>query len=127
VIRQAQVGDTLRLGNLATRRDYVYTDDVARALVLLADAALSGERLVCNVGTGETHTGEEIVSIVGRLLGRPLTPSTDSSRTRPSDRPTLCADASRAEQLLGWLPRVSFENGLMAALEEPVGPGVTWR
>lgn len=126
-IRQAQSGKSLRLGNLATRRDYVFTDDVARALVSLADATSSGERLVCNVGTGETHTGEEIVSDVGRLLGRHLTVLTDPGRIRSSDRPALCADVSRAERLLGWRPQVSFEDGLAAAIEEPVGPGASWR
>lgn len=127
VIRQAQVDDGLRLGNLTTRRDYVFTDDVARALALLGNATLDGLRAVCNVGTGEAHTGDEVVALVGKLLGKELTVLSDPERTRPSDRPVLCADVSRARELLGWAPEVAFEEGLKRTVERPVGAEVSWR
>lgn len=127
VIRQAEQGDRLLLGNLSTRRDYVFTEDVARALILFVDATCEGETLLCNVGTGQTSTGDEVVKAVSGLLGRDLVVETDQSRTRPSDRPMLQADNTRANQSLGWSPRVTLEEGLQAALAEPVGPGVSWR
>ena len=32
IVRQLQQGPELRLGNLSTKRDYIYVEDVARAL-----------------------------------------------------------------------------------------------
>jgi UDP-glucose 4-epimerase len=127
VIRQAQVGGRLHLGNLKTRRDYVFTEDVARALAMLGDATLEGGSAVCNVGTGEAHSGEEVVAIVGRLVGKELTTLSDAKRTRPSDRPVLCADIAWAREHLGWAPSVAFEEGLKRTLEQPVGAEVNWR
>jgi UDP-glucose 4-epimerase len=127
VIRQAQVDECLRLGNLTTQRDYVFTDDVARALTLLGDATLEGREDTCNVGSGEAHTGEEIVATVGKLIGKRLTTISAPERARRSDRPVLCADSSWAREHLGWEPEVAFEDGLARALKQPVGPEVTWR
>ena len=127
VIRQAEIDDDLRLGNLATRRDYVFTEDVARALTRLADVALEGQRVVCNVGTGQAHTGEEVVAAVGKLIGRELTVVLDSDRVRPADRPVLCADVSWARKHLDWTPQVTFEEGLKRTVEQPVGAEVSWR
>ena len=127
VIRQAQVEGDLRLGNLKTRRDYVFTEDVARAPALLVDATLEGDTTVCNVGTGDAHTGEEVVGIVGRLVGKELTVLADPTRTRPSDRPDLCADISWAREHLGWTPVVPFEEGLRRTVDRPVGAEVGWR
>ena len=127
VIRQAQVDERLRLGDLTTERDYVFTDDVARALTLLGDATCEGRGATCNVGTGETHTGEEIVAVVGKLIGKHLAALCDPERTRASDRPVLRADSNWARTHLGWEPEVGFEEGLSRALERPVGPEVSWR
>ena len=127
VIRQAEQGRRLLLGNLSTRRDYVFTEDVARALALFVDATYEGAALLCNVGTGQPFSGEEVVKVVSGLLGKDLIIERDEGRVRPSDRPMLRADNARARQSLSWSPRVSLEDGLLAALAKPVGPGVSWR
>lgn len=127
VIRQAQIGTDLHLGNLATRRDYVFTEDVARALMLLADATMQGRGLLCNVGTGEARSGQEVVTAVARLLGKDLKVVPDAERTRPSDRPDLCADVRCVREQLGWVSQVPFNDGLKRTLEQPVGVEVSWR
>lgn len=127
VIRQAQVDQGLRLGNLTTRRDYVFTEDVARALTLLGDATMDGQSATCNVGTGEAHTGTEVVAVVGKLVGKNLTVLSDPERTRPSDRPVLRADINWAREHLGWAPAVPFEEGLRLTVNRPVGAEVSWR
>ena len=38
IVRQLQQGPELRLGNLSTKRDYVYVEDVARGLIALAES-----------------------------------------------------------------------------------------
>ncbi len=119
VISQAERGQVLALGNLSTRRDYVFTDDVARALAAFADMTLQGNSAVCNVGTGIARTGEEVVSTIGQALSRHLTIEVDPSRVRRSDRPVLCVDTANAADILGWRATTEFEDGIRQAISSP--------
>ncbi len=125
VLVQALRGDELRLGNLATSRDYIYVEDVARGLIALAGDGLGDDPLTCNLGAERAIDGNEIVAAVGRLLGRELRVLADPERMRPSDRPVLLSDCSRAHERLDWTARWGLEDGLAAALAEPTALGVT--
>ena len=120
IAAQALNGGKLRLGNLSTARDYVYTDDVARGILALADATLDGRSIVCNLGTGVARTGTDVVRAVSKIVEKNLVVATEAGRVRTSDRPMLRANVDRAEQELSWRPRVSFEEGLRAALSRPL-------
>lgn len=124
VIRQAQSGGELHLGNLGTRRDYVYVDDVADGLLALARAAGDHGVLSCNLGREEAVDGNELIEQVGELLGRRLTVVSDPARMRPSDRPVLLSDCRRAGGLLGWSAATSLREGLAAAIAQPTAVGV---
>lgn len=124
VVVQLQRGSELRLGNLETKRDYVYVEDAAHGLTSLATTVLKGKSLTCNLGTGQQYDGRHIVNLVARLLGRDVRLSTDATRIRKADRPSLVANSARARDLLGWGPTTTLEDGLMATLERPLGAGV---
>jgi UDP-glucose 4-epimerase len=90
IIRQARDGGHLTLGNVTSRRDYVYVDDVAFVLAHLALAPLAPR--VLNVGSGQARTVMEVVAEVEVALGRRLTVSSSPQRTRAVDYPVLQAD-----------------------------------
>jgi UDP-glucose 4-epimerase len=123
VIEQAQRSEILTLGNLSTRRDYVFTDDVARALVSFADLTRQGRSALCNVGTGVARSGETVVATIAAAMSRQLTVEVDQERVRPSDRPVLCVDPSTASSVLGWEASTAFEDGIQAALRDPAQYG----
>lgn len=125
VIAQAANADELRLGTLTTRRDYVFVDDVADALIAISGKAEESGHCLCNVGRGEEVDGYEIVAAIGRLLGRDLRVRTDPTRIRASDRPHLLCDCSGAHEMLGWTAATGLEAGLRAAIAEPAAPGLT--
>jgi UDP-glucose 4-epimerase len=120
LVAQARAGGELRLGDLSTRRDYVFVDDVAAGLVDLAAVAPREGLAVCNLGTGSAVDGHELVRVVGDLLGRELTVATDPERLRPGERPVLASDPSLAEDLLGWRARTELRGALAEALERPL-------
>jgi len=126
LISQMQAGAPLRLGNLATKRDYVYVDDVAEALLQLARNTSEGRPVTVNIGSGRAYAGHEVVTALAGLTpaATETTPGVDPSRLRPVDRPMLLADPALAQKLLDWTARTSLLEGLQAAWGRPVASGV---
>jgi UDP-glucose 4-epimerase len=110
VFESLRVGDEVRLGNTASRRDYVSTFDVARAVAAAIERARGLQ--VLNVGSGLAYSVAEIVDKLRRRLARPLRITVDSKRLRPVDRPTLVADIRSIHEHFGWLPEVSLARSL---------------
>jgi UDP-glucose 4-epimerase len=102
--------DTVMLGNLDARRDYIHARDVARAILVVA--ARSHGLAVYNVGSGRSHSVVEIVELLRRKLARPVNVEVDPLRLRPSDRPLLLADIEKISMKLGWTPQIALEEAL---------------
>jgi UDP-glucose 4-epimerase len=107
-------GQGLRLGNLESRRDYVYVTDVADALLGLSRYA--GSRSVFNVGTGCGWSAREIVQQLEHILGRRIDVDVDPAKLRRSDRPSLVADTTLAGADLQWTARITLREGLRTML-----------
>jgi len=123
VVAQARRGTDLRLGNLDTRRDYVFVDDVARGLHTLAEAVPEEGLATVNLGAGRAIDGHELIGMIGELLGRRLSVTNNPELMRPSDRPVLQSDPSAARELLGWEATTSLREALSAAVERPLAAG----
>lgn len=123
IIEQVQAGGPLRLGNLASRRDYLSTDDAARGLLLLAAACREHSSLTCNFGSERAVDGWYLVRLIERLHGSPLVVMQDPTRMRPADNPVILSDCTRAHELLGWYARTTLEDGLAAVFTQPRAPG----
>lgn len=107
-------GDEVELGNVETRRDYIFTGDMARALRMLADGPEGS--FTVNLGTGRSWTAQELVARMADLLGRDLRIATEPSRVRAGDRPVLHASTRRLQTLLPALTITSLEDALRATL-----------
>jgi UDP-glucose 4-epimerase len=70
-----------------------------------------------NVATGEARSMQEVLDIIGELLGRPLNIETDPAKVRPVERNHLQADVSRLRHLIGWAPSGDLRNGLQHLLQ----------
>jgi UDP-glucose 4-epimerase len=116
ILEQVAAGSrAIRLGNTWPRRDFVYVEDVAAALVELQRRAEGCG--VFNVGSGIATTIDEAVATFGRLLGDRVDIVPDAARTRAVERTCLHADVSRITAMTPWRPRWSLEAGLRAWLE----------
>jgi UDP-glucose 4-epimerase len=124
ILAKAARSDDLALGNLSTRRDYVYTEDVAAGLIALAERAADHGLLRCNLGRETAIDGNELLDAVGLVLGRRLSAISDPSRIRSSDRPVLLSDCSRAHELLDWRAGTGLEQGLKVLARDPTATGV---
>ncbi len=105
-------------GNGANVRDWLYVEDHARALVLVADHGNTGERY--NIGGSSEKTNVEVVQQICCLMdGLVSDPSMDSHKSlinfvtdRPGHDLRYAIDASKIRRELGWQPLETFETGL---------------
>lgn len=114
LIGAALNGTEIRIfGDGSQRRDFVYVEDVVRAV----DAALRspGRDDVVNVGTGQDVSVTEIIEYVSELVGR--RPLVRLDRQHPGDVTLTRADVRRAAELLGFRCRVPLREGLLRHIE----------
>jgi UDP-glucose 4-epimerase len=115
ILLQLRGSDSLQLGNVTTKRDYIHVDDVAEVLANLLYR--EEPHLTVNVGSGSSHSAAEIVERLSTLLGRPIVIERDSSRLRAVDRPMLEANSERLAKLLPSLHLLPLSEGLGKLLE----------
>jgi UDP-glucose 4-epimerase len=115
IIESLHEGDHVELGNVHTKRDYIYVEDVADLLYACAERA-SDPYTVVNVGTGEEHSAADIVATLEALLGRSIDLSVSASRVRNVDKLHQRADATKLRRLTGSHPRHDLRDGLAELL-----------
>lgn len=117
ILEQIEDGSRdVELGNLSPKRDFVYAEDVAAAVLTLA-TDFDDDYRVYNVGTGQAWSVREVAEEVGAALGEELTVEQAQERVRESDRPYLCADISCIEAETEWRPETAFVDGLQTLLD----------
>jgi NAD dependent epimerase/dehydratase len=118
IISQALTQPNVKLGALAPIRDLTFVQDTVRGFlrIALSDAAVGQ---VVNIGSGK---GISIGDLARRILGLMQLEKeveTDTARKRPDKSEVhklLCAN-DKAEQLLGWEPQHSLDEGLRHTIE----------
>ena len=95
-------------------RDFTHVDNVVQANLLAIGAPRAQGRAI-NVAMRGSHTLNELVETLNRLLGTNLEPR--YLPPRPGDVPHSMADISLARELLGYEPCVDFGTGLERTIE----------
>ena len=94
-------------------RDYIHVADLADAHVRALRYLLeSGASVQLNCGTGAGHSVKQVVAAVERISGRAV--PVELAPRREGDAPALVADARRIRAELGWEPRHSSLDAIVA-------------
>ena len=92
-------------------RDFVSVHDVVDAIVaVMGSSAADGQ--VINIGSGVPRPIVEVARTLARVTGVPEIEPTITYQFRRGDVRHCTADVSRARKLLGFEPRVPWEQGL---------------
>ena len=94
------------------RRDFISVLDVAQALMLAADKAPDVAGQVFNVGSGRNYTVLEIARRLADTLGKSIDAEV-TGKYRVGDIRHCFSDITLARDLLGFEPKVDFEDGLV--------------
>jgi NAD dependent epimerase/dehydratase len=108
----------LTLGALSPTRDFNYATDTAAGMIALS-LCREAEGQVVNIGTGEEWSIEQTAHFLMEACGRRVPIRSDEARVRPpgSEVNRLIADNTKIRALTGWLPRMSFLDGLGSTVE----------
>lgn len=98
-------------GDGTQTRDYVYVDDVVDAFVR---GATRGGGLVCNIGTGQEVSVNELFAVVADAVGGTLEPV--RAPARPGEIQRSALDPARAGMQLGWEPWTPLAAGVTATI-----------
>ena len=95
------------VGDGTQSRDFTFVTDVVNACIMAAESGISNE--VLNVGSDNTYSVNRLVELLGGdVVYIPK---------RPGEPDCTQADISKIRKILGWEPKVSFEEGIKIVLE----------
>lgn len=99
----------LKLGNLDAKRDWTYCPDMARAWWSMLQQEQPDDYVLAS---GEMHSVKEFCELAFDHVGLNWEDHVEVDRffMRPAEVEELCGDYSKAKQILGWEPTVSFEE-----------------
>lgn len=110
-LRATMQGQPITLyGDGDQTRDFTFVSDAVAATVAAATRGVPGR--VYNIGGGSRVSINDVLSIIGRVVGRK--PLVQSDPAQKGDMRHTFADTSRAQTDLGFKPRVGLEEGLAA-------------
>lgn len=95
-------------------RDFTYVDDVVRANMLAAERGVPAGSVI-NVAGGTSVSVNEVLEIVSELRGKPLNILREDKV--PGDVFRTGGSVDRANELLGWKPDFTLEEGLRLQYE----------
>jgi len=95
------------VGDGTQTRDFTFISDIVEGLYMTAESNICGETI--NLGSGNTYSINRLVELLGgNVIHLPK---------RPGEPDYTFADISKAKQLLGYNPKVSFEAGVKIMLQ----------
>ena len=105
-----------RLSSGRWRVDWLYVDDLARALV--ATAVVDGlEGRTLDLGSGEQRSIREVVLAIAALTGSSVKPMFGSRPDRPFEPRRPAVDVETVASILGWAPAVTIREGLARTID----------
>jgi len=99
----------LRLGNLDAKRDWGYAGDYVRAMWMMLQQKTAEDFVIA---TGRSHSVKDFVRLAFESVGLKWEDYAvvDPRFYRPAEVDFLLGDPSKAKRVLGWEPKVSFEE-----------------
>jgi GDPmannose 4,6-dehydratase len=115
----------LRLGNLEARRDWGYAPEYVEAMWMMLQQPSPDDYVIA---TGESHSVRELVQRAFAVVDLDWQKwvRVDERLVRPLDPGNLRGNAAKARRVLGWEPRVTFEQLVEIMVQEDLRRWKSW-
>ena len=102
--------DFIELGNIDSKRDWGFSGDYVSGMWMMLQQDVADDYVFA---TGKTHTVRDLLRIAFEHVGISNWEDyirIDDIHKRPADVDILVGDATKAEKVLGWKPKVTFRE-----------------
>ncbi|MBI3742476.1 MAG: SDR family NAD(P)-dependent oxidoreductase [Chloroflexi bacterium] len=117
IITAALTGETVRLGTLASTRDFTFVKDTASGILRAAEIPnIDGSEI--NLSSNSEISIGDLARKIIAIIGREVKIIAEDERKRPvnSEVMRLRGDNARAREILNWQPTVSLDEGLQKTI-----------
>ena len=99
-------------GDGSTSRDYTFISDIVFGIKQSINYVLEKDNVyeIINLGNSSPITLKEMINIIGEVLN--VTPKIEQLPMQMGDVERTYADIRKAKELLGYVPKVSFKEGI---------------
>jgi nucleoside-diphosphate-sugar epimerase len=116
IITRALQGQPLKMTLATQTREFNFVEDLAAGMVRVAvTPGIDGE--LFNLGCGREVSMRDLATLILDIMGNPIEAEFGALPERPIEIPRMYADATKAEQRLGWRTATSLEDGLARTIE----------
>lgn len=104
-------------GDGTTSRDYTYIDDIVDGIIKSCNYVLKNKDVyeILNLGNSSPVSLKKMIETIGRALD--IKPQIEQLPMQPGDVERTYADVSKAKELIGYEPKISFEQGIRNFVE----------
>ena len=104
-------------GDGSTARDYTYVGDIVDGICKSCDYVMNNNNVyeILNLGSNNPVSLKQIIDAIGKVLG--TEPKIKQLPMQPGDVDLTYADITKASQLLGYKPSITFEQGIEKFVE----------
>jgi len=99
-------------GEGTSRRNFIYVDDVSRAMYIILQKGLRGH--IYNIGTSDEYSVQDIFKILKKLINPDAV--FEHVEDRPFNDSRYCIDSTELRKL-GWRQTVDFKEGIQKTIE----------
>ena len=97
-----------QFGDGSSCRDYTYIDDIVDGIIRSLDKPLGYQ--IYNLGNGNPISLKHFIKIIEDTIG--VKANIEILPNQPGDVPRTAANINKAKKLLGYYPKVSFQDGI---------------
>lgn len=109
IISQMMTSDTIKLGNLKPKRDFIYVTDAVHAIELVIRKSQGFN--IYNIGSGKSYSIDTICKLLTKMSTKKIQTSSIPTFVRKNDILNMTSDSTQLRKL-GWKPKISIEEGL---------------
>ena len=104
-------------GDGTTSRDYTYVDDIVDGICKSCNYVMTHDNVyeIINLGSNNPISLKDMINIIGKTLG--IKPKIKELGMQPGDVDRTFADITKAKELLGYKPSITFEEGIKKFIE----------